>query len=431
VAGGVALSGCGGGSGSQEDAGACTEVKDDAGAIVSCTPVYSCELDTVNNKCVVRQAPSDATVGDDAEVADGPVDMDGGVPDAEPQMDAGVQDDAGVQEDASTQSDGGVQNDASVPACNPTWVENAQVQVTRNAGLGSYVDGSGSPVKCGQTLCEGTVEVSEVILMNTATYTVDSITDTSLEAVSGTSKIVAVSATSGSGASCTAYHSGVELGSCTDILNSSVEYVAPFGWDNTDAAGRATISVSVSSTLDVGPLTKQMVLSDGEAKTVTFTTAVYDLTVDAYLVRGTDGKAFVRLVVSDANTSDVFKQPLGMAMDEGVIAQLGPVYLRADASSDNVQILCTATTAKFTVDGSGKEYKDGETANVGGKQYKVNIQLRTDDTGVMDTAKTHVSLVDVTAPKNKDHVFVTNDTKTVNGSTVVLTEVTATATGNW
>ena len=394
--------GCGGGSGTQQDAAACNEVKDDAGVVVSCEPAFSCELDTVNNKCVTRQAQSDGPVSSDGQVA----------------QDGGVTDDSGTP-------DGG-------PVCTWNYVEAAQVKVTSKVGLGSVTDASGKAVKCGQTSCEGVADKGEALDINGTQYTVASVDETALVATTGTAKIVATAATATTAASCIAFDSGAEQGTCIEALGGSVEYVTPLGWDNTDAAGRTTLTMSVSSTLAPGPMTRQAMLSDGQTKEVTFTTVDLALTVNATLVRGTDGRANVAFTVTNENTSDVTKQPLGLQMDEGVIRQLGPqsgaLYVMANSSSDNVNTQCVQTGVKLVVDGAGMTVNDGEVVQINGKPYKVVIQLGVvldgPDAGTKDSARTYVNFEDGAATKNNDHVIKEGDTKTVNGSIVNVQEVT-------
>jgi len=372
---GVFAIGCGDGA-KQQDAGACTEVITDAGE-KECQPAFSCELR--DNLCVPRTTQTDGPVNE------GGTPVDGGTP----------------------VPDGGVM-------CSPDMKDNAQVKVSPNVKL--------QGTKCGQNVCEGTVGVGEDVEFvrgdAVTKYPVTSITDTALEAEKDTTKVIATKAISGGSAACTVYESGVEKGACIDELGGNVTFVANEQQD-ANALGRATILISA-----VGATSKTAMVTEGDTtKTVTLGT---NLTVELTLKRGADGKAYVKGKVSNSELSDVREEPLGLAMTEGVTRVLGDVSLTLLSGSDNVSP-CNDVVATLIIDGDVNEVHDGMTVKANGKDYKVVVQVKTDEFGGVLSEKTNVSLVDTSAEKNGDHVVPVGDTKTVNGVSVTVVSVQMTS----
>jgi len=367
---------CGDGT-KQQDAGACTEVITDAGE-KECQPTFSCAYD-VNNVCNPRVAQTDGPV------SEGGTEGDGGTP----------------------VPDGGVM-------CFPDMKDNAQVNVSKNVKL--------QGTQCGQNSCEGTVGVGEDVEFvrgDTVTkYPVTSITDTALEAVKDTTTVVATKATAGGKAACTVYESGVQKGACIDELGGNVEFVANEQQD-ANALGRGTILMAA-----VGATSKTAMVTEGEAAKIA--TLGTDLTVELTLNRGSDGKVYIKGKVSNSETSDVREEPLGLAMSEGVTRVLGDVSLTLLSGSDNVSP-CNEVVATLIIDGDVNEVHDGMTVKANGKDYKVVVQVKTDEFGGVLSEMTNVSLLDTSAEKNGDHVVPVGDTKTVNGVSVTVVSVQMTS----
>jgi hypothetical protein len=83
--------------------------------------------------------------------------------------------------------------------------------------------------------------------------------------------------------------------------------------------------------------------------------------------------------------------------------------------------------ATLIIDGDVNEVHDGMTVKANGKDYKVVVQVKTDEFGGVLSEKTNVSLVDTSAEKNGDHVVPVGDTKTVNGVSVTVVSVQMTS----
>jgi len=407
----------------------CEVVTSDANE-VSCTPSDKCvKVMKKKEDAAPVQQDGGTAQEDSGTVPDTPPNTgeDASVPEEYPVCVPNGEADAGVQEDAAadapvTQDDAGApQEDASVPqddagvvSCELQSRSNAQVEVSRNAKL--------QGVQCGMDLCEGTVAEGESVSMNGAAYVVASMDDFSLEAAKGTSRMVATKALAGGEPACTVFQNLVEQGSCYDVLGANLKYVE-MEQDITNATGRAKVALSLFDTFP-STLTKEFVISEGESKKVTL--GVY-LTATCKLVRGVDGKVYLSVSVTNSDTSDTFKAPLGLPLkDDGSRGTVGPVFLKADSASDNVNAMCTEVSAWLLVAGQTKEFSDTGTANIGSKNYKVVVQAKTDEFGAVDTSKTYVALVDPTATQNTDNVIKHGETKTVNGVSVTVAEVTVT-----